>query len=62
MRVQMVRIRYMGMGVLERRMVVGVTVGPCWHHVVGVQVVAVVMRMGVFVFQCFMVMRVAVRL
>ena len=62
MRMQVMRIGHVGMRVPQRRVLVGVAVWPRRHHVMGMQVVAVVVRMGVFVFEGLVVMGMAVRL
>ena len=59
---QVVRIRHVGMGVPGRRMPVPVAVSSGWHVVMGVQVVAIVMRVRMFVFQRIMLVGMSVRL
>ena len=57
---QVVRVGHMRVHMLQRRMLVGMTVRPRWHDLMGMQVVAIVMRMGMLMLQSLMVMRVAV--
>lgn len=61
MLVQMVRIWHMSMGMPQRLMSMHVAVRPRWHGFVGVQMVPIVMRMGMFVLKYFVLMFMAVR-
>ena len=62
MRMQMMRIRHMRMRMLHGLVPMRVAVRARGHGLVGMQMMAVVMRMGMFVVKLFMLMRVAVRL
>ena len=57
---QVVRIRHVWMGMPGGRMAVPVTVLGGWHDVMGVQVMAIFMGMGMLVLQRVMVMGMAV--
>lgn len=59
---QMMRIRHMRMRMLHGLVPMRVAVRARGHGLVGMQMMAVVMRMGMFVVKLFMLMRVAVRL
>ena len=59
---QVVRIRHVGMGVPGRCMLMPVAVSSGWHVVMGVQVMAIVMRVRMFVFQRIMLVGMSVRL
>ena len=62
MRVQVMRIRHVRMGMLQGCMVVAVAVRPEGHGRVAVQMMAVIMRVGVFMRQRLMVMGMTVGL
>ena len=62
MRMQMMRIRHMRMRMLHGLVPMRVAVRARGHGLVGMQMMAVVMRMGVFVRQRVVFMRMAVRL
>ena len=59
---QMVHVGHMGMRMPQGLMAMQVTMPPLWHYCVCMPMVPIVMRMGMFVFKCFMVMVMAVRL
>ena len=62
MRVQVMCIRHMRMFMTHWVVPMPMAVVPQGHDFVGVQVVPILMRMGMFVFELFMVVLVTVRL
>ena len=59
MRMTMVEIWHVGVIMCERLVAVPMTVGACWHGIVHVAMVPVVVAMGVFVLQRVVWMQVA---
>ena len=60
-RVQVMGIRHVGMRVVQWGVLVCMAVRPHWHHCVGVRMMPIFMRVGVFMLQRLMIVCVAVR-